>query len=106
MKALVDYISRSTLKREVAVALLFWWAAVGTYLMARAPTTQFVPDASLVVWAGLTVPVLGYAAAAFTQDWISKQTTIAGPPQNTETTVVTEVTDTGASVTTSSETKP
>jgi hypothetical protein len=41
----------------------------------------------------------------FGLDWISKQTTIAGPPANTETTIKTEVTDTGATVTTSSEPK-
>lgn len=106
MRSLIEYISRSTLKREVAVLLLIWWGAVGTILMLRSPVTQFAPDAALVAWGALTVPVLGYAAAAFTQDWLSKQTNIAGPAANTETTVKTEITDTAAIVTTSSEPKP
>lgn len=105
-----EYISRSTLKREVAVIFLMWWAAVGTYLMMRAPSTQLTPDAAMVTWSGLQVVVVGFATAAFGTDWISKQTTIAGPPMNTEIKTQTTVTDTTATSTTSSvpvdETKP
>lgn len=105
MKSLVDYISRSTLKREVAVLIVFWWGFVGTILLLRTPTGQQIADAALVTWSGLTVPVLGYAAAAFTQDWISKQTTIAGPPTNTEIKTTVERTEDASTVTTSSEMK-
>lgn len=102
MRAIIDYISRSTLKREVAVLLMFWWAAIGSILLLQTPTAQLVPGAALVAWGALTVPVLGYAAAAFTQDWISKQTTIAGPPSNTEIKTETVVTEDGATSITSS----
>jgi hypothetical protein len=101
-----EYVSRSTLKREMAFFLLGWWLSIGTYLLMRMPVSQYQPDASLVAWGGLAIPVLGVVTAAFGADWVSKQTTIAGPPQNTETTVKTEVTDTTATVTTSSEPKP
>jgi hypothetical protein len=101
-----NYITKSTLKREIAAFLMGWWMALGTYLMVRLPITQFAPDAALVAWSALTVPILGYATAAFTQDWISKQTNWGGPPSNTETTVKAEVTDNAATVTTTSEQKP
>ena len=100
-RSILEYISRSTLKREIATVFLFWWMAVGTHLMIRAPVTQLVPDAALVTWSGLGVIVVGFATAAFGTDWISKQTTIAGPPMNTEIKTVTEVTDDKAVVTSS-----
>lgn len=96
-----EYISRSTLKREVAVVFLVWWAGVGTYLMMRAPATQMTPDAAMVTWSGLQVVVVGFATAAFGTDWISKQTTIAGPPMNTEIKTETVVTEDKAVSTTS-----
>lgn len=101
-----EYISRSTLKREMAFFLLGWWLSIGTYLLMRSPISQMQPDASLVAWGGLAIPVLGVVTAAFGADWISKQTTIAGPPANTETTVTAKVTDAAAAVTTSTEPKP
>jgi hypothetical protein len=108
-----EYVSRSTLKREVAVVFLVWWLAVGTYLMMRAPATQLTPDAAMVTWSGLQVVVVGFATAAFGTDWISKQTTIAGPPMNTEIKTETTVTEGSATSTMSStqtdphsETKP
>ncbi len=106
MKYLIDYISRSTLKREFASGVVFWWMILGTYLMVRLPITQYAPDAALVAWGALTLPVLGLAGAAYGTDWISKQTTIAGPPQNTEIKTTTEITDTTATTTQSAETKP
>ena len=101
-----EYVSRSTLKREFASFVMGWWMALGTYLMVRTPITQLAQDAAMQAWGALSIPVFGLAAAAFGTDWISKQTTIAGPPANTETTVKTEVTDTTAVVTTSSEPTP
>lgn len=98
-----DYISRSTLKREFASLIMIWYLGVGTWLMLRVPVNSVVPDAALTVWSGLQIVVFTIAGAAFGTDWISKQTTIAGPPSNTETTVKTELTDTSATVTTSSE---
>lgn len=96
-----EYVSRSTLKREIATAFLVWWGAVGTYLMMRAPATQMVPDAAMTVWSGLQVVVVGFATAAFGSDWISKQTTIAGPPIGTEIKTETKVTDNTATTVTS-----
>jgi hypothetical protein len=84
------YVTRSTLKREFATFVMGWWMALGTYLMLRLPITQQIADASLVAWGALTVPVFGLAAAAYGTDWISKQTTIAGPPASADPTVVAE----------------
>jgi hypothetical protein len=97
-----EYISRSTMKREIATVFLMWWIAVGTYLLARTPVTQIVPDAALSTWAGLGVIVVGFATAAFGADWLSKQTTIAGPPMNTEIKTETTVSEGSAISTTSS----
>lgn len=90
------------MKREIATIFLIWWAGVGTYLMCRVPITQLVPDAALTTWAGLGVIVVGFAVGAFGTDWISKQTTIAGPPMNTEIKTETTVTEGSATTTTSS----
>lgn len=106
MKELALYLTRSTLKREYAIGVTFWWAVTGTILMFRLPITQFAPDAALIAWQGITPYVFSYATLAFGADFVAKQTNYAGPPANTETTVKTEVTDTTAVVTTSSEPKP
>ena len=98
-----NYISKSTLKREFAGLVMVWYLSIGSWLMYRLPTTATVPDASLSVWSGLQVVVFTLAGSAFAADWISKQTTIAGPPSNTETTVKTEMTDTSATTSTKSE---
>lgn len=100
-----NYISRSTLKREFASFVFFCWLFFGAYLMWRLPITQFAADAALASWAALAPFMFGLVAAAYGTDWVSKQTNIAGPPSNTETKVTTEMTDTSATVTTSSETK-
>lgn len=101
-----EYISRSTLKREFASLVFGWWAGLGTYLMIRTPVTQMAQDAAMQAWGALSLPVFGLASLAFGADWASKQTNLAGPPMNTETTVKTELTDTSSTMTTSSEPKP
>lgn len=103
MHHFIRYISASTLKREFAGAVMVWYLAVGTWLMARMPVTAVTPDASLQAWSGLQVVVFGMATSAFLADFVAKQTNWGGPPANTETTVKTEVTDTAAIVTTTSE---
>lgn len=100
-----NYISRSTLKREFASFVFFCWMFFGAYLLARLPITQFAPDASLAAWSALTPFMFGLVTAAFGADFVAKQTNIAGPPSNTETTVKAEMTDTSATVTTTSEPK-
>lgn len=104
--SLWGYVSRSTLKREFASLAFFLWLGYGFYLMRRAPVTQLAPDAGLSAWTSLTPYMFALVTAVFTQDWISKQTNIAGPPMNTETTVKTEVSNKQATVTTTSEAKP
>jgi hypothetical protein len=103
MDAIARYLTSSTLKREFAVVLVAWWAGIGTYLMVRLPVTQQIADASLVAWGALTIPILTVATGAFAADWVSKQTNIAGPPANTQTTVTAAVTDDAATVTTKTE---
>lgn len=103
-RSLSEYISRSTMKREISAFIAFWWMVLGTYLMARLPITQFAPDAALVTWYGLTPFVFGLVGAAFGADWVSKQTNLAGPPSNTETTITTEQTPTGGETVTTSST--
>lgn len=104
-KTMWEYISRSTMKREIATALLMWWCGMGTALLLRAPPSQAVPDAAMATWAGLAVIVIGFAVGAFGTDWISKQTTIAGPPINTEIKTETTVTEDSATTVTSAEQK-
>lgn len=106
-----EYISRSTLKREFASLAFFLWMGWGCYLMQRTPITQIAPDAALSAWGSLTPYMFALVTAVFTQDWISKQTTIAGPPLGTE--IKTEMTVTDTTSTTSlpidqspAETKP
>ena len=101
-----EYISRSTMKREIATAVFLWWAGIGTGLMFRISPTQLAQDAALQAWGALSIPVFSFLTLAFGTDWISKQTTIAGPPMNTEITTKTEVTENSATSTTTSEPKP
>lgn len=106
MAAIVRYITASTLKREFAAAVMLWYLSLGTWLMARLPVSATVPDAALQSWGGLQGVVFSLAGAAFIADFVAKQTNWGGPPANTETTVKTELTDTSATVTTSSDPKP
>jgi hypothetical protein len=70
-----SYISRSTLKREAAAVVMLWLISISTYLIIVAETfEQKFQIISLFAW-----PILGLYAGAFSLDWVSKQTTIAGP---------------------------
>lgn len=102
-RSISEYISRSTLKREFASVAFFAWLGYGFHLMQRTPTSQIAPDAGLSAWASLTPYMFALVTAVFTQDWISKQTTIAGPPINTEIKTETTVTEDTATTTTSAE---
>lgn len=104
-RSIAEYVTRSTMKREIAVGLDGWWLGVGTHLLVRVPVTQIQPDAALVAWGSLAPFFIGFTALAFGMDWMSKQTTIAGPPMNTEITTTAEITDDKATVTQSSEQK-
>lgn len=97
----IDYITRSTLKREFAFFLVSWLIGMATYLLL----TATVSDMQFRILELFAYPILAGAFGVFGLDWISKQTTIAGPPANTETTVKTELTDTSATVTTTTEPK-
>jgi hypothetical protein len=98
-----EYVSRSTMKREIASLAFFTWLMFGGFLMLRIPTTQTAPDAALSTWNGLATFMFGLIIGAFGTDWISKQTTIAGPPMNTEIKTTTEVDEGKASSTTSAQ---
>ncbi len=71
-----DYISRSTLKREAASIAMLWLLGMATYIILTSDTSIQVQVLSMFV-----LPIGGIFAAAFGADWISKQTTIAGPPK-------------------------
>lgn len=101
MSKITDYITRSTLKREFALFLIIWLLSAATYLILAGST-----DMQFRILELFAYPILVGAFGVFGLDWVSKQTTIAGPPANTEVTVKTELTDTTATVTTSSEVKP
>lgn len=102
MKHLMYYITRSTLKREFAGFVFLVWMVIEAYLTIRMPITQLVPDAALIQWSQLTPYVVTMVTAAFGADYLAKQTNVLGPATNTETTVKAELTDTAASVTTTS----
>jgi hypothetical protein len=97
-----EYVTRSTLKREFALFLVLWLLGMATYLLLIAT----VSDMQFRILELFAYPILVGAFGVFGLDWVAKQTTLAGPPAHTETTVKTEVTDTTAVVTTSSEPKP
>lgn len=104
MKSFIAYISKSTLKREFALFLTIWLLSAATYLIVIGVSFENKFQVlSLFTW-----PILAGAFGAFSLDWVSKQTDIAGPPSNTETTVKTEMTDTSetTTTTTSEEIKP
>lgn len=96
-----EYISRSTLKREYALFLTIWLLSAATYLIVIGATDMQFRIIELFAY-----PILIGAFGVFGLDWASKQTNLAGPPMNTETTVKTEVTDTTATTVTSSEPSP
>ena len=98
---IVEYISRSTLKREYAMFLTLWLLGMASYLLLTEITAMQFRVLELFAY-----PILVGAVGVFGLDWAAKQTNLAGPPVNTETTVKTEITDTSATTTTSSEAKP
>ena len=98
---ITEYISRSTLKRGYALFLTLWLLGAATYLLLTEIT-----DTQFRVLELFTYPILIGAFGVFGLDWAAKQTSLAGPPANTETVVKTEITDTSATTTTSSEGKP
>lgn len=99
METLIRYITTSTLKREAASGIMVWYMGMGTALMLLGHPTVTFKEA----WMALMYPVFGIFTAAFGADFVAKQTNIAGPPANTETTVKAEITDTAAIITTTSE---
>lgn len=96
-----EYITRSTLKREFALFLTLWLLGIATYLILAAT----ISDMQFRILELFAYPILVGAFGVFGLDWIAKQTTIAGPPAHSETVVKTEVTDTSATVTTTSDQK-
>jgi hypothetical protein len=102
MRHLIRYITASTLKREYAAFLTVWLLGMATSLLYR----DVVSEMQYRILELFAYPILVGAFGVFGLDWISKQTTIAGPPANTETTVKAEVTDNVATLTTTSEQTP
>lgn len=101
MRHFMRYISQSTLKREAASIIMVWYLGIGTWLMATSSEAM-----AKEMWQSLMLLVFGIFGGAFSLDWISKQTTIAGPPSSGEATVTTEQSDTGTTVTATTEPKP
>jgi hypothetical protein len=65
---------------------MLWLLCVATYLIVTAGTfEQKFQVVSLFAW-----PIMIAFAGAFSLDWISKQTTIAGPPASADPTVIAE----------------
>ena len=75
MRYLVQYISKSTMKREFAFFLMAWYLSVGTFIVYHLPVEQ-----AKSLWENVQLMMFSFAAMAFGMDWISKQTNIAGPP--------------------------
>jgi len=87
-----NYISKSTLKREAASIVMLWYLGIGTWLMMTSTAAM-----AKEMWESLMLLVFALFGGAFGLDWISKQTTIAGPPSLGES-ATTEPTDTGTTV--------
>ena len=94
-----DYISKSTLKREAASVLMLWYLGIGTWLMATGTAAM-----AKEMWESLMLLVFALFGGAFGLDWISKQTTIAGPPSAGEA-ANTQQTDMGTTVPATTDTK-
>lgn len=69
------YITASTLKREFALFLTLWLLGMASYLLIVGAT-----DMQFRILELFAYPILVGAFGVFGLDWISKQTTIAGPP--------------------------
>ena len=95
-----DHISKSTLKREAASVLMLWYLGIGTWLMMTSTAAM-----AKEMWESLMLLVFALFGGAFGLDWISKQTTIAGPPSLGEAATTTQQTDTGTTVPATTDTK-
>ena len=67
--------SGKTFKREIAVALMLWLLGIATWVAMTGGTPQAMQVLDL-----FTLPIGMIFSGAFGLDWITKQTTIAGPP--------------------------
>jgi hypothetical protein len=70
--AFIDYISKSTLKREYALMLTIFW-------MYKTETAASEFDYKLLEM--FTLPLLTGCFAVFGMEFVAKQTTWGGPPQ-------------------------
>lgn len=71
----IDYISKSTLKREYALFLTVFW-------MYRIETAHTEFDYKVLEM--FTFPLLTGCFAVFGMEFVAKQTTWGGPPQNVD----------------------
>lgn len=69
------YITKSTLKREYALFLTLWLLSAATYLLVVGAS-----DMQFRILELFAYPILVGAFGVFGLDWVSKQTTLAGPP--------------------------
>jgi hypothetical protein len=77
MKGLLQYLKTSTLKREASSLLMLWLLTMATRAFWNADV------ATQITILGMFIPFAFAAfAGAFTMDWVSKQTTMGGPPTN------------------------
>lgn len=81
---MLDYLKTSTLKREAATALMVWLLGMSTYIIFTNPS-----EVQLQVLGMFSLPIPLIFAGAYGMDWISKQTSIAGPPITAATTTTT-----------------
>jgi hypothetical protein len=72
---MMKYLKGSTLKREAASVLMLWLVGISTYVILTSGDAVKVQ-----ILEAFILPVGVLFAGAFGLDWISKQTTIAGPP--------------------------
>lgn len=70
------YLTKSTLKREFASTIMFWFLVMETIIIVRAPTW----DQAYRAVSDCLPYVMAIATAAFGADFIAKQTNFGGPP--------------------------
>lgn len=74
---MMNYLKSSTLKREAASVLMLWLICISTYVILTS-----ADGVKVQILEAFILPVGVLFAGAFGLDWISKQTTIAGPPMS------------------------
>lgn len=74
---MMNYLKTSTLKREAASVLMLWLISISTYVILTS-----ADGVKVQILEAFILPVGVLFAGAFGLDWISKQTTIAGPPMS------------------------